>query len=67
MLIFEADMVKPLRDDLGWTQEDLKDYIGCKSVRSISAWENGSTKRMRRAFRLKFIELRKKADKELGR
>ena len=66
MLIFKSDMVKQLRADLGWDQEQLAKHIGCKA-RSISGWENKGVVKMRRAFRLKFIELRKQADKELGR
>lgn len=60
--IFTSDMVKPLRDKLGWNQQELAGYIEC-GPRSISNWENGKVKKMSRSFRIKFLELQRKVKK----
>lgn len=62
---FTVDMVKPLREKLGMTQQELADAIGA-GIRTVAGWEStkeNAPKKIIRSLRMNLIELQRKADK----
>ena len=56
MKMFTVEMVKPLRESLGMSQEDFAREIGC-GVRAVSHWETGKVQKIQRSLRNAMLTL----------
>ena len=57
----KAEDVKPLREKLGWTQQQLADYLGI-DVMTVSRWERG----IKQPSSLACRQLRRLVSKKVG-
>lgn len=56
---FTADMVKPLREKLGMTQQEFAQEIGA-GIRTVANWESQKQVKMIRSLRMNCIKLAKR-------